>query len=156
MKNYNEKTNKRQICIATGTVAAFTSIFFCLAFTSPPQNDGEPDNGPWISPASADAVKNPFKADATILAEGKILYHNTCEQCHGAEGKGDGVQMVTLSKKIADLASPEVVKQTDGAMFWKITTGNRPMPSMKKDMKEDQRWKVILYVRELQRIHHKK
>lgn len=145
----------RGIGFAMNAVMVLITMMLCFAFTSKPQNDGEPDNGPWISPASADAVKNPFKPDAPTLAEGKILYHNTCEQCHGVEGKGDGIQMVTLSKKIADLSAPEIVKQTDGAIFWKITTGNRPMPSMKKDMKEDQRWKVILYVRELQKQHKK-
>jgi mono/diheme cytochrome c family protein len=155
MKNTIGKMGNRGIGYTINAVIVLITMLFCFAFTSKPQNDGEPENGPWISPASADAVKNPFKADEKTLAEGKILYHNTCEQCHGVEGKGDGIQMITLSKKIADLSSPGIVKQTDGAIFWKITTGNRPMPSMKKDMKEEQRWKVILYVRELQKEHKK-
>ena len=156
MKTPKEQIANHRIWTGMNVAIGLITIFLCFAFSSPPQNDGEPDNFPWIAPASADAMKNPFKADATILAEGKTLYHNTCEQCHGIEGKGDGIQMVTLSKKIADLSSAEIVKETDGSIFWKITTGNRPMPSMKKDMKEDQRWKVILYVRELQRLHQKK
>lgn len=107
MKKHKQNVRSTSFRAAAGTVAVLAVSLACFAFTSAPQNDGEPEFVPWITPASANTVKNPFKADdAAALAEGKTLYHNTCEQCHGLEGKGDGIQMVTLSKKIADLSSP--------------------------------------------------
>jgi mono/diheme cytochrome c family protein len=129
--------------ITTLSVLAFVSVF---SFAFKPQDEPE---GPWVAPASADKMINPLKADNTNLADAKILYKNNCEQCHGVKGDGYGWQSQNIAKKIAPIASAEIQKQSDGALYWKITQGNKPMPGMKKALNDTQRWKLVLFVREL-------
>ena len=52
--------------------------------------------------------------------------------CHGTSGKGDGPAGVNLDPKPKDHTSPVVQNQSDGALFWKITTGKLPMASYEK------------------------
>ena len=39
---------------------------------------------------------------------------------------------------------------TDGEIFYKITTGKRPMPAMQRKMDDTERWNVVLYLRSMQ------
>jgi hypothetical protein len=36
---------------------------------------------------------------------------------------------------------------TDGALFYQISQGRKPMPSLKRRMTEDQRWQLVLLIR---------
>ena len=47
------------------------------------------------------------------------------------------------------LASPALWAETDGELFYKISTGRAPMPAGEKLMTEEQRWQVINYIRTL-------
>ena len=85
--------------IPTMLVAAVVSLF-CFAFT--PQDE---PIGPWTAPESANKLVNPLKADAANLADAKILYKNTCEQCHGVNGDGYGWQSQNVATKIAPIAN---------------------------------------------------
>ena len=42
-----------------------------------------------------------------------------------------------------------VKKQSDGALFWKLTEGKAPMPAYDKTLSETDRWQVINYLRTL-------
>jgi mono/diheme cytochrome c family protein len=42
-----------------------------------------------------------------------------------------------------------VQKQKDGALYWIITEGNRPMPTYKTTLTPIQRWEVVNYIRTL-------
>jgi mono/diheme cytochrome c family protein len=78
-----------------------------------------------------------------------LLYVKECASCHGTAGKGDGPAAKDLERKPGDLSSPKLTDQTDGALFWKLTEGNKPMPSMREVFSEEDRWTVINYVRTL-------
>jgi mono/diheme cytochrome c family protein len=103
----------------------------------------------WKAPARAAKKPNPIPADENSIAAGKIVYIKECLSCHGTTGKGDGPAAKALDKKPGDLSNPKMWEQTDGALFWKITTGNKPMASFEKLLTEEQRWNVINYVRTL-------
>lgn len=103
----------------------------------------------WVAPADADKKTNPIASDEKSIAKGKTLFTNTCLNCHGKKGKGDGPKSAELDKPVGDLTKDDFQKQSDGALFWKITEGRKPMPGFKKDMTEEQRWQVINYVRTL-------
>ena len=103
----------------------------------------------FTAPASADAKVNPVKGDANATAEGKKIYAANCSICHGSKGLGDGVAAAGLSKPPANHSSVAVQKLTDGAIFWKITEGNSPMPAYKQVYSETQRWQLVNYIRTL-------
>ena len=103
----------------------------------------------WKAPKSADSMKNPLAGKSEAAKDGKNLFQTYCVTCHGDEGKGNGPSSAGLNPKPADLASKQVQKQPDGALFWKITTGNPPMLSWKYTLSKKQRWEVVDYIREL-------
>lgn len=108
--------------------------------------------GAWVAPASADNVANPLKGQADAAAAGKKLYATYCAVCHGDKGKGDGIAAAGLNPKPADHTSAKVQGQTDGAIFWKITTGRAPIASMasyEKTLTETQRWQLVDFIRTL-------
>jgi cytochrome c553 len=103
----------------------------------------------WEAPKGADTLRNPLICNITIAAKGKIIFDKNCVSCHGAKGKGDGVAGVALNPRPQDLTSEIVQKQTDGAIFWKITTGKSPMASYKSTFTNEQRWQLVNYIRQL-------
>lgn len=111
----------------------------------------ETKSGPdeWIAPARAAKKKNPIAAEATSLEKGKAVYVKECASCHGDTGKGDGSAVKDLEKKPNDLTLAKTLEQSDGALFWKITEGNKPMASYEKTLSEEDRWNVINYLRTL-------
>jgi mono/diheme cytochrome c family protein len=118
----------------------------CLAFITMQQGKQEK----WTAPATADMMKNPVASNIQSIAAGKVIYTKNCYDCHGKKGKGDGPKSADLDKNPQDFTKEDFQKQTDGALFWKITEGRKPMASFKKDLSEEQRWQVINYVRTLE------
>lgn len=104
----------------------------------------------WIAPASSTNVKNPFFGNKVATAEGKSIYNQMCVLCHGLTGKGNGAAGLSLVKKPANFLALKVRNQTDGNIFWKITTGKAPMASYEELLTDDQRWKLVNYIRELE------
>jgi len=100
----------------------------------------------WKAPARASAKKNPIAADAVSVGRGKAVYAAHCASCHGSSGKGDGPAAKDLEKNPGDMT--KLGGQSDGALFWKITEGKKPMASFSK-LSEQQRWDVINYMRSL-------
>lgn len=109
----------------------------------------ERNPGPWVAPASADTIKNPLKGKAEAIAEGKKLYASYCVPCHGEKGRGDGIAAAGLNPKPADHTSVKVQSQTDGAIYWKLTTGRPPMASYSSTLSVTQRWQLVNYIRTL-------
>jgi mono/diheme cytochrome c family protein len=109
-----------------------------------PQND--PD---WKVPEDAKKVKNPEKPTPETLKEAKMLFQNNCAPCHGDTGEGDGPVSDELLVKPANLTDAKSMNpQTDGELFWRITTGFSGMPSWSK-LTDTQRWRLVNYVRTL-------
>jgi mono/diheme cytochrome c family protein len=54
-----------------------------------------------------------------------------------------------MQVKPSDLTVEAVRAQSDGELFWKITTGRKPMPDFAGKLDDDQRWQTVLYVRAL-------
>jgi mono/diheme cytochrome c family protein len=105
---------------------------------------------PWTAPAAEKAKKNPVPRDAKAVEQGKKSAQVNCASCHGAGGKGDGVAAAALTPKPADWTSGKVQSETDGELFWKISTGRGPMPPW-KHLPENERWALIHYIRSLKK-----
>lgn len=126
-----------------------TIIFFSLSAISIWAFAQEKVNTDWIAPKEADQIENPLKGNVDATKAGKKLYQQQCVVCHGDSGKGDGVAGLALNPKPASFKSEEVQNETDGAIFWKITTGRPPMAAYKDLLTEEQRWQLVNYIRTL-------
>lgn len=105
----------------------------------------------WVAPKSADAISNPLQNDQTSIAKGKKLYQQLCAVCHGDKGKGDGIASAALTPKPANFTSEKIWKQTDGAIFWKLTEGKTPMASYKESLTVTERWQIVNYLKSLKK-----
>ena len=102
--------------------------------------------GGWRAPEEARKVANPVKPSPESIASGKGLFEKSCAKCHGLQGHGDGKMAKILTTKPADLTK-RLPLQTDGEIFWKMSEGKNPMPAFKKDLKPEERWNLVNYVR---------
>ncbi|MGC1321189.1 MAG: cytochrome c [Candidatus Udaeobacter sp.] len=105
--------------------------------------------GKWVSPAPSAAKKNPIARTQESIAAGQKIYSKTCAMCHGKTGDADGPAVIELNIHPAKLSDPQLAAQSDGALFWKITTGKKPMPAYGKRLSETDRWNLVNYVRTL-------
>ncbi|TLU99636.1 c-type cytochrome [Dyadobacter luticola] len=104
---------------------------------------------PWKAPAWADTLKSPFHEEPLTLAQGEELFTLYCAACHGEGGYGDGAAGGALGQKPANFHDTLVKSQSDGSVFWKITTGRGNMPAFKDVFTDEQRWQLVAYVRKL-------
>lgn len=97
----------------------------------------------WVAPSDAAAKQNPQSGKADSVVAGQKIFLRSCAECHGEDGTG-------LQEGVSNLQSPDVQKQSDGALFWKISTGNvkKGMPAFGK-FEENDRWNVVSYLRTL-------
>jgi mono/diheme cytochrome c family protein len=103
----------------------------------------------WTAPPRAARKRNPFPADERSRAIGKSLYACNCQTCHGIGGHGDGPSAITCEPRPCDLSDTNIMSQSDGALFWKITSGRKPMPSYQNQLTDEQRWHIVNYLRAL-------
>ncbi|WP_162141546.1 c-type cytochrome [Lunatimonas lonarensis] len=103
---------------------------------------------PWRAPESANHRLNPFQ-DESALEAGKAVYQVYCWSCHGETGMGDGAAGGAMDSRPADFHTKSFLNQTDGAIFWKISTGRNIMPSFEEVLSEQERWQVTAYIRKL-------
>ena len=122
------------LCLGIGTLV--------LAQKRPP-----PAKEPWATPARAAQRKNPIAADPASIAAGKETYTKMCASCHGKTGHGDGSGVKDLDVDPGEFTAKKMSGISDGELFWKITEGRKPMPKYDAKLTEEERWKVINYLR---------
>ena len=128
-------------------ILGISCIFFIVsAFTG---NNPKQASEPWKAPASADTIKSPIAFNAETLKKGEELYFLYCFSCHGETGSGEGPAGAQLVIKPANFHDEKVTKQTNGAIFWKITTGRGNMIAFKEVLKVDERWQLVAFIRKL-------
>ena len=103
----------------------------------------------WSAPPAEAQKKNPVASNESSRAAGQKIYSKTCAMCHGKTGDADGPAVIELNIHPAKLSDPKLATEPDGALFWKITTGKKPMPSYGKRLSEADRWNLVNYVRTL-------
>ena len=104
-------------------------------------------SGKWLSPAQSAAKKNPIAPTQDSIAAGQKIYSKTCLMCHGKSGDADGPAVIELNIHPAKLSDPQLNTESDGSLFWKITTGNKPMPAFGRRLSETDRWNLVNYIR---------
>lgn len=96
---------------------------------------------------------NPFKADAENISRGETIYSTFCIGCHGKAGNGDGFLFTSglYPLKPLTLSGKSAVQLKDGEIYHTITLGIRSMGAHGSQIRPDDRWKLVLYIRELQK-----
>lgn len=101
--------------------------------------------------APAGEVANPFKReDLAVYNRGAAVYRSYCLPCHGPTGRGDGSVATRGYPAPPPLNAETALAMSDGKMFQVLTDGQKNMPPYAAQVSEEDRWKVILYVRSLQ------
>lgn len=96
---------------------------------------------------------NPIPVNKETIAKGKEQYEIFCTSCHGVRGDGKG--FLFTSKRFpaqpTSLISDLVKNKPDGEMYHVITLGTLSglMGPHGSQIKPENRWKIIHYVREL-------
>jgi mono/diheme cytochrome c family protein len=103
----------------------------------------------WTAPPAEARKKSPVASNESSIAAGQKIYLKRCIACHGKTGNGDGPDAADLGIHPAKLSDPAVREETDGALFWKITVGKKPMPNYGTRLSPSDRWNVINYLRSL-------
>lgn len=98
----------------------------------------------WVAPEDKKGVVAPFKFTPDSVKKGEAIFMKNCTSCHGIVGKKNWAK---ITPEPGDPASDRFQKQTDGELFYKITTGKIPMPEFKNILPENDRWNVIAYFR---------
>jgi mono/diheme cytochrome c family protein len=95
---------------------------------------------------------NPVLATPEALLRGKSVYTTFCIGCHGISGKGDGHLFSSglYPLKPLSLSGDTAAKLKDGEIFHTITLGIRSMGAHGSQIRPDDRWKLVLYIRKLQ------
>lgn len=132
---------KKSVAIVTLTILTISLYSFTLIYQSKD----------WVVPEAAQKAKNPTeKTNKANLAVGKTLFSKQCQSCHGKEGFGDGSKAKEMKGEMGDFSSEKFQSQTDGTLFYKITTGHGDMPAFDKKIPDaEDRWLIVNYIRTL-------
>ena len=136
-----------QIC-RSATVICMLAAF---AFSQDCRADADSISEKWVTPTTSAAKKNPIAPTQDSIVAGQKVYLKHCTTCHGQNGGGDGPAVADLGIQPSRLCDPRLRAEPDGALFWKITAGKKPMPGYGRRLSETDRWNLINYIRTLAR-----
>jgi len=106
------------------------------------------ENRPWSIPAAAREMKNPISPAAADLETIRPIYRDKCSSCHGLTGRGDGHDASRYDPKPTNFSDVRhMTDVSDGELFYKLTEGRKPMPSFKKRLSDEQRWRTVVLIR---------
>jgi mono/diheme cytochrome c family protein len=95
----------------------------------------------------------PVEVTYEAMMEGQEIYAIYCAICHGDSGNGKGVvaQERYGYPTIASLLQERLIEQPDGEVYNTIANGKNTMGPYGSKIRVEDRWKVVMYVRALQR-----
>ncbi len=100
--------------------------------------------------AASEANKNPLVTTPELVAQGEVLYGKFCVHCHGASGAGDGAVGLKLPGAPPSYLSPALMVLSEGKMFHSIAYGKGLMGAHASMLTQEERWKLVLYIKKLQ------
>jgi len=108
--------------------------------------------------AAGVSMVNPLPVDTVNLAQGEHLYKVFCSPCHGEKGDGQG-HLVKIEKfsgvpsyhEGSSSRGGNMADLTAGKIYHTITYGVNNMGSHASQISPTDRWKVVMYVQQLQK-----
>ncbi len=105
-------------------------------------------------PLKARKLVDPLRPTSENLAAGEKHFTATCGACHGEDGAAHTPLAYKMTPRPANLVDHLMDGMRDGEIWWVQTHGVPPsMPSFQKQLASNERWQVVLWVRELQKRH---
>jgi mono/diheme cytochrome c family protein len=95
-------------------------------------------------------LRNPFPYTKANLEEGKVLYTRMCSHCHGEAGDGQGL-VGQKFKGVPNYSAGAYKTYNDGHIYHVIQWGKGRMMPHGSQVNPEERWKIAMYVRVLQR-----
>ncbi len=88
---------------------------------------------------------------AAKLQDGKEIFIDRCQTCHGCAGNGLGTYAGTKVVTPADFRQQPFRSMPDDQWFWHVSEGiqGSVMPPWRESLTEEQRWQVIHYVQQI-------
>ncbi len=96
-------------------------------------------------------AKVPVSLTKRFMEQGKEKFNIFCAPCHDQVGTGHGLVVQRGFPAAADLTGDRVRSMPDGEIFEVISNGIRTMPSHKAQIQPADRWKIISWIRVLER-----
>jgi mono/diheme cytochrome c family protein len=133
-----------------GAVAGQTlwpaTLFFGLATLVAPSLARSQE--PWHCPPDTAGFARQFAATPEDISKGQRLARQSCADCHGETGLGDGPAAAGINPRPASWRTREFQAQSDACIFWKLSIGRGAMPPAGR-MPETERWQVVSFIRSL-------
>ena len=104
-------------------------------------------------------AKNPLEKNKKNMQDGEALYIMFCQHCHGPNGAGGGSITHPIYSAVPHYNDNKQIRRTGGTMsdlkaghlYHAITYGLNAMGPHASQITEKERWKIVLYVQELQK-----
>lgn len=96
-------------------------------------------------------LKNPLLQTEANLIEGERLFNIYCVYCHGKDGTGNGVLVSNGKFPPPPSFSGPLKDLPEGKAYFTVTYGKNLMGSHASQVLPDDRWKIIMFVQQLQK-----
>jgi mono/diheme cytochrome c family protein len=96
----------------------------------------------------------PFPATLAVLERGQERYNVYCTPCHSRVGNGKGAIVQRGYYKAGNFQSTRLQQAPLGHFFWVITHGYGVMPNYAVEIRPEDRWAIVAYIRALQLSRH--
>ena len=94
-------------------------------------------------------LKSPLQPTPENLKRGEAVFQSRCFPCHGRTGQGDG-PVIPAFPMPPPLTAEHARGLPDGQIFHIVSFGQGLMPSHAAQVRPEDRWKVLFYLRALQ------
>lgn len=110
---------------------------------NPALTEGKTAGGDWVT-------QNPRAVDAALLERGRERFNIYCSPCHGAVGDGAGMIVKRGYPAPPSLHEARLREAADGYLFDVITNGYGIMYPYRAQVRLEDRWAIVAYIRALQ------
>jgi mono/diheme cytochrome c family protein len=101
-----------------------------------------------------DSTVFPFPIDDRIMARGQERFNIYCSPCHGRTGQGDGMVVRRGYRHPPTYHQDRLREAPVGHFFDVMTNGFGAMPDYAAQIKVEDRWAIVAYIRALQLSEH--
>ena len=144
------------VAAACLTVAFSAPMSASAAGLQAPKNSGPQKSAPAKTATPQKnpgaALKNPIAMSDASVKAGRAVYAKLCRNCHGLQGKGDGISAPPGSHPANLVDSEWKYGGSDGEIFYTIKNGVKPFDVMEpwgKKFTDTEIWNTVNFLRDL-------